>query len=182
VSTRRNAVEMGRALAILRSMNVRNARIADAKAISSLVNYYAEHDRMLFRSLAEVYEGLQTFFVAEWDQKVVGCCSLEVIWSDLAEIKSLAVGPEERGKGIGRALVAAAVEQARELGLPRVFALTLEPRFFEAVGFTVIGKEDLPMKVWSDCARCPKQDHCDEIAVIMVLEHDARRDRGQAAS
>lgn len=150
-------------------MKVRNARIADAKGICSLINYYAEHDKMLFRSLADVYENLQTFTVAEKGGKLIGCCALEVIWSDLAEIKSLAVGPENRGTGVGTALVSTAVEQALELGVPRVFALTLEPKFFERVGFRIVTKEELPMKVWSDCARCPKQDECDEIAVIRDL-------------
>ncbi|MDI6447924.1 N-acetyltransferase [Anaerobaca lacustris] len=150
-------------------MDVRNAKISDAKAISALINCYAEHDKMLFRSLAEIYENLQMFLVAEEDGAVVGCCALEIIWSDLAEIKSLAVAPGQKGKGLGRALVAAAVEQARQLGVPRVFALTLEPRFFERVGFAVVKKEDLPMKVWSDCARCPKQQECDEIAVAKPL-------------
>ncbi len=150
-------------------MIVRNARIADAKGICSLISYYAEHDKMLFRALADVYENLQTFTVVEKDGKLIGCCALEVIWSDLAEIKSLAVGSEDRGTGVGTALVSAAVEQARQLGVPRVFALTLEPKFFERVGFRIVTKEELPMKVWSDCARCPKQDECDEIAVIRDL-------------
>lgn len=150
-------------------MNVRNAKISDAKAISALINCYAEHDKMLFRSLAEIYENLQMFLVAQEDETVVGCCALEIIWSDLAEIKSLAVAPGQKGKGLGRALVAAAVNQARQLGVPRVFALTLEPRFFERVGFSIVAKEDLPMKVWSDCARCPKQQECDEIAVAKSL-------------
>jgi amino-acid N-acetyltransferase len=147
-------------------MKVRNARIPDAKAICSLINYYAEHDKMLFRSMAEIYENLQTFLVAERDDQLIGCCALEVIWSDLAEVKSLAVVAEDRGKGVGMALVTAALDQARQLGVPRVFALTLEPKFFERAGFMVVKKEELPMKVWSDCARCPKQDECDEIAVI----------------
>ena len=150
-------------------MNVRNARIDDAKAISALINCYAEHDKMLFRSLAEIYEKLQMFVVAEDDGAVVGCCALEIIWSDLAEIKSLAVGPAHKGKGLGRALVEAAVERASQLGVPRVFALTLEPRFFKRVGFDVLDKAELPMKVWSDCARCPKQQECDEIAVARSL-------------
>jgi len=151
---------------ILEPMKVRNARIRDAKAICSLINFYAEHDKMLFRSMAEIYENLQTFLVAERDGRLIGCCALEVIWSDLAEVKSLAVAADERGKGVGMALVAAAVDQARQLGVPRVFALTLEPKFFERAGFAVVKKEELPMKVWSDCARCPKQDECDEIALI----------------
>jgi len=154
-------------------MKIRNARIPDAKAICSLINYYAEHDKMLFRSMAEIYENLQTFLVADRDGLVIGCCALEVIWSDLAEVKSLAVAAEDRGKGVGMALVAAALDQARQLGVPRVFALTLEPKFFERAGFTVVKKEELPMKVWSDCARCPKQDECDEIAVIRDVPPEA---------
>jgi amino-acid N-acetyltransferase len=160
---------MGPNTGILGRMKVRNARIPDAKAICSLINYYAEHDKMLFRSLAEVYENLQTFLVAEKDGSLIGCCALEVIWSDLAEVKSLAVGPDSRGTGVGTALVSAAIDQARQLGVPRVFALTLEPKFFERAGFQIVKKEELPMKVWSDCARCPKQDECDEIAVIRDL-------------
>jgi amino-acid N-acetyltransferase len=150
-------------------VNVRSAKISDAKVICSLINYYAEHDRMLFRSLAEIYENLQTFLVAERDNQTIGCCALEVIWSDLAEIKSLAVESACRGKGVGTALVTAALEQARYLGVPRVFALTLEPAFFERAGFTAIRKEALPMKVWSDCAKCPKQTECDEVAMVRTL-------------
>jgi amino-acid N-acetyltransferase len=150
-------------------MEVRNARVSDAKVIGSLINYYAEHDKMLFRSLAEIYENLQTFLVVEDGGQVVGCCALEVIWSDLAEIKSLAVEASRRSQGIGTALVTAAREEARRLALPRVFALTLEPGFFERLGFHVVAKESLPMKVWSDCARCPKQQQCDEIALVKSL-------------
>jgi len=149
------------------TMKVRNAKITDARTISALINGYAEHDRMLHRPLAEIYEKLQLFLVAEEDDQVLGCCALEVIWADLAEIKSLAVAPGQQGKGIGRRLVNAAIEQARRLGVPRVFALTLEPEFFKKVAFDVVEKDDLPMKVWSDCARCPKQQECDEIALII---------------
>jgi len=147
-------------------MNVRSAKISDAKVINALINSYAEQDRMLFRSMADIYENLQTFIVAELDETIVGCCALEVIWSDLAEIKSLAIDGAYKGKGIGRGLAAAAVEQAAKLGVPKVFALTLEPAFFEKSGFEIVEKEALPMKVWSDCAQCSKQQHCDEIAMI----------------
>jgi amino-acid N-acetyltransferase len=150
-------------------MEVCRARVSDAKTISTLINYYAEHDKMLFRPLAEIYENLQTFMVAEEDGVVIGCCALEVIWSDLAEIKSLAVDPGHRNRGAGTVLVTAAIDQARQLGLPRVFALTLEPGFFQKLGFATVAKEALPMKVWSDCARCPKQQECDEIAMVKPL-------------
>jgi len=153
-------------VAILSPMNIRNAKISDVEAIYSLINYYAERDKMLFRSLADIYENLQSFIVAELNDTVVGCCALQIIWSDLAEIKSLAVDQAHKDKGIGKMLVAAAIEQARQLGLPRVFALTMDPAFFEKLGFEIIEKDALPMKVWKDCAKCSKQQNCDEIAVV----------------
>ena len=148
-------------------MKLRNAKISDAKAISALINCYAEHDKMLFRSLADIYENLQTFMVVEQEDVVIGCCALEVIWSDLAEIKSLAVSSAQMGKGVGRQLVSGMLLHAWQLGIPRVFALTLEPDFFTKLGFKTVNMDTLPMKVWSDCARCPKQQDCDETAVVI---------------
>jgi len=152
-------------------MNIRSAKISDVEAIYSLINYYAERDRMLFRSVADIYENLQSFIVAELNDAVVGCCALQIIWSDLAEIKSLAVDESNKDKGIGKMLVAEAIEQAGQLGLPQVFALTLDPAFFERLGFKIIEKDTLPMKVWKDCAKCSKQQNCDEIAVIKEIRN-----------
>ena len=154
---------------ILTVMVVRPARVSDAKAINALIVSHAEQDRMLSRSMADIYENLQTFLVAEEGRKVVGCCALEVVWADLAEVKSLAVDGDRHGKGIGRALVTEALDEAQELGVSKVFVLTLEPGFFEKLGFVAVSRESLPMKVWSDCAKCPKQQNCDETAVIRNL-------------
>ena len=152
-------------------MKVRNAKITDAEAICSLVNYYAERDRMLFRSLSDIYEKMQCFIVVEDEQgRTAGCCAVEVVWADLAEIKSLAVDCTRTKQGFGAALVRTATEKAVEIGVSNIFALTLEPVFFEKLGFARIEKEKLPMKVWSDCATCPKQQHCDETAVIKTLQ------------
>jgi amino-acid N-acetyltransferase len=150
-------------------MLVRDAAIKDVKRIHTLINSYAEVDRMLFASVSDIYEKLQTFTVAEEAGQVIGCCALQVLWENLAEIKSLAVDQAYFGKGVGRALVQGCLEKARKLGLKKVFTLTLEPQFFEKVGFVRINKDALPMKVWSDCAACPKQDHCDEIAMECIL-------------
>lgn len=154
---------------ILRIMKIRAAKITDAKAINALINEYAEQDRMLYRSLADIYENLRSFSVAEENGRIIGCCCLAIIWSDLAEIKSLAVDNAHKGRGIGKALVHFAIDKAKELGISKVFALTMEPGFFEKIGFEQINTEKLPMKVWSDCARCPKQDNCDETAFIKFL-------------
>jgi len=125
---------------------------------------------MLFRSMADIFTNLQTFLVVELDGETIGCCALEIIWSDLAEIKSLAVHETHQGKGVGAMLVNAAVEQARRLGAPKVFGLTLKPEFFAKLGFQAVNKDLLPMKVWSDCARCTKQQKCDETAVVKLIE------------
>lgn len=150
-------------------MEIRSAKISDAKAIYSLINCYAERDIMLFRSMAEIYGNLMAFIVAEKDGKIIGCCTLQIIWSDLAEIKSLAVDKKNIAQGVGKKLVLAAVEKAKQLGIEKVFALTLEPDFFEKLGFEKIEKDGLPMKVWSDCAKCPKQQNCDETAMTKSI-------------
>lgn len=150
-------------------MIVRNATVKDVDDIYSLITRYAQLDKMLFRSKAYIFDNLQMFNVADIDGKVVGCCALQVIWSDLAEVKSLAVDEAYQSKGVGSALIEKAIEQAKHLGVKKVFALTLAPKFFEKRNFVIVDKKTLPMKVWSDCARCTKQENCDEIAVELIL-------------
>ncbi|HOK94718.1 MAG TPA: N-acetyltransferase [Anaerohalosphaeraceae bacterium] len=150
-------------------MLIRDAQIKDVKRIHELINSYAEVDRMLFASVSDIYERLLTFMVAEEQGRVVGCCAIQVLWENLAEIKSLAVDPAYFGKGIGKALVLGCLDKARRLGLKKVFTLTLEDKFFEKLGFVRVQRDKLPMKVWSDCAACPKQDHCDEVAMECTL-------------
>lgn len=150
-------------------MIIRDATIKDVKRIHELINSYAEVDRMLFASVSDIYERLLTFMVAEDQGRVVGCCSIQVLWENLAEIKSLAVDQDCFGKGVGKALVQGCLEKARKLGLKKVFTLTLEDKFFEKLGFVRVNRDALPMKVWSDCAACPKQDHCDEVAMECEL-------------
>jgi amino-acid N-acetyltransferase len=151
------------------SMQIRDATVQDVQAIHRLINHYAEVDRMLYASVSSVYERLQTFTVAEDNGSVIGCCAMQVLWENLAEIKSLAVDETQFGKGIGRALVDGCKNKARALGLGKIFTLTMEPAFFEKIGFVRVDMNQLPMKVWSDCANCPKQDHCDEIALECML-------------
>jgi amino-acid N-acetyltransferase len=150
-------------------MKVRNATVKDVDTIYSLISHNAQFDKMLFRSKVYIYDNLQMFSVAEVEGNVVGCCALQVIWSDLAELKSLAVDEKFQGKEIGKALVEIAIEQAKNLGVQKIFALTLVPKFFEKQGFTIVDKKTLPMKVWSDCAKCTKQENCDETAVEKVF-------------
>ena len=148
---------------------IRNARLDDVLVMRELINTYAELDRMLFRSLSNLYESLRDFKLYEENGEILGCCALQIIWSDLAEVKSLAVRSGHQGRGIGSELVRTVIAEARELHLPRIFTLTLEEGFFTRLGFKKVAMETLPMKVWSDCVRCSKQDQCDEIAMMLEL-------------
>ena len=109
------------------------------------------------------------FFVAESDATMIGCGALHVVWTDLAEVRSIAVDPKTQKSGIGRRLVAAMVAEAKDLGIPKLFAFTYVQEFFEKMGFVVVEHGQLPHKVFNDCLHCPKFTACDEIAMERVL-------------
>jgi len=144
-------------------------RVDDVDPALALINAYAAEDRMLERSRDFLLEHIHDFLVAD-DGAFQGCAALAVLTSDLAEIRSLAVRPEASGRGIGRALVAAAVEEARRVGLRRVFALTLVPEFFERCGFALVSLGRLPEKSAAECPICPKRGRCDEHAMLLHLD------------
>jgi amino-acid N-acetyltransferase len=145
------------------------AKATDAKSIQTLINTYAAKDAMLPRALNSIYEHIRDFHIVVEDNMVLGCCALHVTWGDLAEIRSLAVDECAHGRGYGRLLVERCLEDARELGLPKVFALTYIPDFFEKLGFSRINKSDLPHKIWSECINCPKFPDCGEEAVALEI-------------
>jgi len=149
---------------------IRPARVEDVEPMRALIDRYAAEDRMLSRSREFLAEHLRDFVVAEHEGAFAGCCALAVLTGDLAEVRSLAVAPETGGRGIGKALVAACVAEARRLGLRRVFALTLVPEFFERCGFTLTSLGRLPEKSASECPVCPKRTACDEQAMLLHLD------------
>ena len=147
------------------------AEIHDAQAIHDLINLYAQRGDMLPRTMGEVYENLRDFYVVRNEDRLLGCVALHIVWSDLAEVKSLAVSEAAQSRGLGSILVNAGVEDARDLGLERVFALTYRPAFFERLGFVQADVMTLPRKVWNECYRCPKFPSCNEIALVRELNH-----------
>ncbi|MFC1621017.1 N-acetyltransferase [Candidatus Omnitrophota bacterium] len=145
---------------------IRKAVIDDVKEIQGLINFYAKKDKMLPRSINELYENLRDFFVYEKNEKIAGCVALHISWEDLAEIKSLAVAESEQKQKIGAALVDAGLEDAKKLKVKRVFALTYVPKFFEKFGFKKVEHSELPHKIWSECIRCVKFPDCQETALV----------------
>jgi amino-acid N-acetyltransferase len=145
------------------------AEIGDAQAIHDLINLYAQRGDMLPRTMGEVYENLRDFYVVHENGALAGCVALHIVWSDLAEVKSLAVSEKVQSRGLGSILVEATIEEARNIGLERVFALTYRPAFFERLGFVQADVMTLPRKVWNECYRCPKFPSCNEIALVRGL-------------
>lgn len=151
-------------------MKIRKAKVKDATEIFKILQHFALKEVLLPRSLNSIYENIRDFFVCEVDDKIVGVGSLHVYWEDLAEIKSLAVKEEYQHLGIGRSIVQECLNEAKELGIKRVFALTYVPDFFKKIGFEVTDKSNFPQKVWTECIHCVKFNDCHEIPVSINLE------------
>jgi amino-acid N-acetyltransferase len=150
-------------------MTIRKARLSDVKAIYALVEEFAKRGDMLPRPILEIYKEVRSFFVCVADEVVVGTCALAVCLEGLGEVRSLAVNEDSAGKGVGKLLVSACLDEARELGLKEVFALTYTIEFFTKLGFEETSKENLPHKIWGECVNCAKFPNCDENAVIIKL-------------
>ena len=151
---------------------IRRAAAKDIKVIHKLLSVYGGQGLLLARPLSELYDHLRDFFVLERkgnDQRVIGACALGICWEDMAEIRSLAVMEGYQKQKFGSRLVLACLEEARSLGIRRVFALTYVEEFFARMGFRVVEKSTLPHKIWADCLRCSKYPDCDETAMILDL-------------
>jgi len=149
---------------------VEKAKIQDVPQIHRLINSFADKGEMLPRPLSEIYENIRDYFVIKQGEQVIACAALHIMWSDLAEIKSVAVAEDSQQQGIGTQLVEACIKEAKLLGIPTVFCLTYRPAFFEKFGLSQVDKMELPRKVWTECYRCPKFPDCDEVALICTLE------------
>ena len=155
-------------------MSLEKAKISDVPQIHKLVNYFAGKGEMLARPLSEIYENIRDYFVIRDGNKVVACAALHVSWSDLAEVKALAVAKSSQKKGLGAQLVSACLVEADELGIPIVFCLTYKPVFFEKQKFVRVDKMKLPKKVWTECFHCPKFPDCDEVALFYTIKEGAQ--------
>ncbi len=149
---------------------VRPAALADVPALESLMTPYVATGDLLPRSNYDLCRHIKEYVVAVApDGSIIGCGSLKIYSRDLAEIAGLAVREDCQGTGVGRALMATLVAEARAHGLAEVLALTRKPAFFLQLGFGPADKSHFPLKVWADCARCPRQECCDEIALVLKL-------------
>ncbi|WP_428365498.1 amino-acid N-acetyltransferase [Mycolicibacterium sp.] len=131
---------------------VRRARTSDVPAIKALVDIYAGKI-LLEKNLVTLYESVQEFWVAEHDGELIGCGALHVLWSDLGEVRTVAVHPKVRGQGVGHAIVERLLAVATDLHLQRIFVLTFEVDFFAKHGFTEIEGTPVTAEVYEEMCR-----------------------------
>ncbi len=147
----------------------RKASMRDIHALLELINDYAVRGIMLPRTEFEMSENIRDFTLAFSGEQLVGCGALHFYSPTSGEIRSLAVEPSLKSRGVGRAIVETLEREAREYQLHSIFAFTYVSGFFEKLGFSQVERGELPLKVWKDCLRCPKFQNCDEIAVMKHL-------------
>lgn len=147
-------------------LHTRVATLPDVEHIHSIIEPYAVAGTLLSRSVPELSENVRDFVVAEEDRRIVGCGALHLYGLHLAEIRSIAVRPECKGRGVGRALVNALIEEAHRHTVTCVCLFTRVPDFFRRLGFAVAQHAMLPDKISKDCTHCPKLCDCDEIAMV----------------
>ncbi len=152
------------------AITYRKATLRDIPAMQRLVAPQVEDGTILIRSDDEIATNIRSYTLAFSGAELAGFTALHVHSAELAEIRSLIVAENRRGKGIGARLVRLAVEEARALGLSRVLALTYAAAFFEKLGFSEIPKESIPEhKIWADCIKCKHFPVCNEIALVKTL-------------
>jgi amino-acid N-acetyltransferase len=151
---------------------LRKARIGDVKTIHRMINISAGKGEVLPRALMDIYGSLRDFFVYVDEETVTiaGICAMNIIWENLAEVRSLYVEEGYRNRNIGRNLVEACISEAITLQLYRIFTLTYKKDFFVHLGFKEVERSSLSEKIFSDCFRCSKYpDYCDEVAMVVDL-------------
>jgi amino-acid N-acetyltransferase len=162
---------------------IQKAHIRDVEEILELVNGFAASNLMLPRGPQYLYENIRDFVIAidknipvytltdtkEVMNLMVACGSLHVLWEDIAEVRALAIHPDYQHLGLGSRVVEFMEEEARKIGIHRLFTFTMTEDFFKALGFHKINRKDLPPKVWGECSRCPKYFQCDEVGMVLDL-------------
>ena len=166
-----------------RQIDIWKAQIRDVEEILELVNVFANSNLMLPRGPQYLYENIRDFVIAsdrnvpvysltetrEVLHLIVACGSLHVLWEDIAEVRALAIHPDYQHLGLGSKLVEFMKQEARQLGIKRLFTFTLTEDFFKTLGFKKIKRNSLPPKVWGECSRCPKYFKCDEVGMVLEI-------------
>jgi amino-acid N-acetyltransferase len=151
-------------------LRIRPAQVSEADAIARLNNFFADQHLMLRRTPTMIALAIDDYVVAVDDHgRIMGCGALKEYSPSVAEVAAIAVSPDAQGHGLGRRIVAAVESLARKRGIPEVFALTLEPQFFEALGYQRVDRARYPEKIRRDCIGCARRFACNETCFAKKL-------------
>ncbi len=157
---------------------IEQAQEQDAPILAELVNYHASRNVMLYRDEQSILDSLDRWVVAvsyadpftKSGRRVIGGASLMHLTAELAELRSLVIAADSQGQGLGQSFgPRKSPRRAGSLGISSLCALTLVPGFFTQLDFRRVSMENISPKVWVDCVHCPKNQCCDEYAMIMDL-------------
>ncbi len=163
-------------------MHARSAKLPDAFAIEQLIQVHVGDGTLLPRTLAEICENIRDFIVVDNGGEIVGCGALHLYGMHLAEIRSITVTKNAKGRGAGRVLIDALLKEAQKQSVTCVCLFTRIPEFFGKMGFQSVEKEALPDKIFKDCVKCSRRNACDEIAMYRgTLPKNVGPRRPQAA-
>lgn len=151
------------------AMSVRRARMSDVDNIHQQVNYWADKGEILPRTRDNIIHDIQNFVVAELDGNVVGCASLYIYQTGLAEIRSIVVDESAQNQGQGQALVQYLLEFAHQMELQQIIVLTYIEPYFTKLGFNVIEKSSLADNIIEDSEPSPHKDPADEVAMEYIV-------------
>lgn len=144
--------------------------LSDIPQMQLLVAPEIESGVILPRSDDEIATNIRSYTLAMDGDKLVGFCALHIHSPNLAEIRSMIIDSDYRGKNIGSELVNRVCQEGLLLGLKEVLALTYQQHFFERLGFIEIPKESIPEhKIWADCIKCKLFPVCNEVSLIKTL-------------
>ena len=148
------------------AIEIRAARTSDVKGIRKLIDLYAPQRRILSKETVTLYESVQEFVVAVDGEKLVGCGAMHVLWEDVAEVRTVAVAEELRGKGVGHQILLKLIERAEAVGVKKIFCLTFETDFFGRHGFKEIEGAPVEPEVYQQLLR----SYDEGIAELLDLE------------
>jgi amino-acid N-acetyltransferase len=154
-------------------LQIRPARATEADSIARLNNHFADQHIMLRRTPEMIALAIDDYLVAVDERgRIMACGCLKTYSPSVAEVAAIAVSPDAQGLGLGRRIVTAVENLARKRGIPEVFALTLEPQFFEALGYVRVDRARYPEKIRRDCIGCARRFACNETCFAKPLREE----------
>jgi len=153
-----------------RTLTIARAEKKHAPALHALITANLEEGRLLPRTLEEITVHATRFSIVTRGRKIVGCAELAPLSTQVAEVRSLAVDPKERGKGVGTMLVDDLRRRAHDEGFDKLTAFTHAPGYFSQMGFSIVPHLWVHEKMFTDCVKCPSFRRCGQYAMVAPLD------------